>query len=169
MWCLGGQFSKIQPKYHNFNLFSHWTSIHGSIVKLVPDNLCNINCYVSKLYKVYWLIEIGYLFGLVFFVKTANLGCFCNTQSNFGERPGQLKLLRYKFNIIWSKISMHFFLAFKAFLFFSQEDTIGTYNVIQCSDFLILPGSYSSNYCVNFWSCWLILFSKLKLKCIFFI
>ena len=40
------------------------------------DKLCNINCYIVNLYKTNWLTEVAYLFGLVFFVKKANLGCF---------------------------------------------------------------------------------------------
>ena len=33
-----------------------------------------------------WLTEVAYLFGLVIFVKKANLGCLCNTQNDFGVK-----------------------------------------------------------------------------------
>ena len=45
-----------------------------------------LNCYVANLYRANQLTEVAYLFGLVFFVKMANLGCFCNTHNDFGVR-----------------------------------------------------------------------------------
>ena len=45
-----------------------------------------LNCYVANLYRANQLTEVAYLFGSVFFVKMANLGCFCNTHNDFGVR-----------------------------------------------------------------------------------
>ena len=52
----------------------------------ILDNLCDINCYVVNLYKGNWLTEVPYWFGLVFFVKMANLGYFYNAQNYFRVR-----------------------------------------------------------------------------------
>ena len=95
---LGGQFSKSQPKHHNFNLFFTVKPINGSFVtpfnakndatetshwscgiSKILDNLCIVKCNVVNLYKANWLTEAAFLFGLVFFVKKANSGSFCNT------------------------------------------------------------------------------------------
>ena len=75
------------------------------------DNHLNLNCYVVNLYKASWLTEVSYLFRLVFFVKKANLGCFCHTQIDYGVRQ-QDQASQGFWDTSWQtciKISIHFF------------------------------------------------------------
>ena len=137
------------------------------------DNHGNINCYVVNLYKVSWLTEVSYLFGLVFFAKKANLGCFCNTQIDYGVRQQDQASQSFWDTSWWRciRISIHFFPNY-------QSTFTNGYKWIQkiqmecnCSEFLIMPGSCSYN------NCWVLIFdlvyfhtlvSERKLKCIFF-
>ena len=94
-----------------------------------------LNCYVANLYTANQLAEVAYLFGLVFFVKTANLGCFCNTQNDFGVRQQH-------------QASQYFFLSYQSTFTFKPERYRQNINAVQWSDFLIMPGSCSYNCCV---------------------